>query len=267
MVAGAKTVKLCSAASAYGSHTFMTPPETTEDALLGGRIRIRQPAKGYRVNVDTILLAAAVEAADGAHLMEAGCGVGAGLIAIAARNQKVRLTGFERERNIAELARENVAMNAMAPRIEIVAGDVLERNGNVTSFDGVFCNPPFDQADEGRAPATHRAHAHVSEASIDRWIAALADRVRGGAAVTLIHRARKLPAIMAALDGRLGGVEVFPIRPGADSEASRVIVRARKGSRAPLRLLKGLDLHDGSGAKHTPEAEAIMRGDTLIRWD
>lgn len=246
--------------------TLMTGVEITEDALLDGRIRVRQPARGYRVNVDTILLAAAVEAESGAHLMEAGCGVGAGLIALAARNENIRLTGIERERNIAEIARENVAMNAMMQRIEIVTGDVFERTVNAATFDGVFCNPPFDGEGEGRAPAAHRAHAHVSEANIDAWIAALANRLRGGAALTLIHRARKLPEIIAALDGRLGAVDIFPIRPRAESEASRVIVRARKGSRAPLRLLKGLDLHDSSGAKHTPEAEAIVRGSALILW-
>jgi tRNA1(Val) A37 N6-methylase TrmN6 len=245
----------------------MTLGDTTEDALLDGRIRIRQPARGYRVNVDTLLLAAAVEARDDAHVMEAGCGVGAGLIALAARNEKIRLTGFERERNIAEIARENVATNAMVQRIEIVTGDVLERSTNTRTYDGVFFNPPFDEAGEGRAPAAHRAHAHVSEATIDQWVAALADCLRGGAALTLIHRARKLSDILSALDGRLGAVEIFPIRPRAESEASRVIVRARKGSRAPLRLLRGLDLHNASGAKYTPEAEAILRGAALISWD
>ena len=84
--------------------------------------------------------------------------------------------------------------------------------------------------------------------------------------LTMIHRASKLQEILTALEGRLGGVEVFPIRPRAEEPAKRVLVRARKGSKAPLRLLKGLDLHDGSAAKHTPEAEAILRGDTVISW-
>ncbi|MDX2276236.1 MAG: methyltransferase [Hyphomonadaceae bacterium] len=245
----------------------MTPTETTEDALLDGRIRIRQPAQGYRVNVDTLLLAAAVEAPNGARLLEAGCGVGVGLIAVAARSENTTLVGVERDQNIAEIARENVAMNAMMQRIEIVSGDVLERNANVTTFDGVFCNPPFDQAGEGRAPAPHRARAHIADEPLDRWLAVLADRLRGGAALTLIYRARKLSEVLAGLEGRLGGVEILPIRPRAESEASRVIVRARKGSRAPLRLLPGLDLHDGSGSKHTPEVEAIVRGQALISWD
>lgn len=244
----------------------MSQPEITEDALLNGRIRVRQPARGYRVNVDTLLLAAATEVRDGMRLMEAGSGVGAALLAVAVRNENVTLVGVERDQNIAAISRENVAANGMSTRIEIVTGDVLGRGANQQTFDGVFTNPPFDEEGEGRAPFETRAYAHVADASIDAWIAALADRLTGGAALTMIHRAAKLPEILAAIEGRLGGVELYPVRPYADAEAKRVLVRARKGSRAPLKLLKGLDLHDRSGAKHTPEAEAILRGDAIIEW-
>jgi aminomethyltransferase len=201
--------------------------EVTEDAVFGGRVRIRQPARGYRVNVDTLLLAAAVETASGARLMEAGCGVGAALLALAVRNPGVTLLGVERDADIAALARENVAANAMSGRIDIATGDALDRKADWGVFDSVYVNPPFDGVGEGRSPAPHRLHAHVSDAPIDHWIAALADRLTGGAALTLIHRAARLPPILAALEGRLGGVEVIPIRPRADEPAKRVIVRAR----------------------------------------
>ncbi|WP_395644575.1 tRNA1(Val) (adenine(37)-N6)-methyltransferase [Terricaulis sp.] len=244
----------------------MTNADITEDALLNGRIRVRQPARGYRANVDTLLLAAAVEAHDGARLMEAGCGVGAALLAVAVRNTSATLVGVERDQNTAAIARENVALNAMSVRVEIVEGDVLERSGNIGVFDGVFVNPPFDAEGEGRAPAEARRHAYITDAPLERWIATLSNALSRGAALTLVHRAAKLPEILAALEGRLGGPEIIPIRPRLDAPAKRVIVRARKGSRAPLRLLRGLDLHDGSGAKYTPETEAILRGDKTLSW-
>jgi tRNA1(Val) A37 N6-methylase TrmN6 len=80
----------------------------------------------------------------------------------------------------------------------------------------------------------------------------------------MIHRAAKLPEIFAALEGRLGGVEIVPIRPRAGEAAGRILVRARKGSRAPFRLCAGLVLHDASGAKYTPETEAVLRGEAAI---
>lgn len=244
--------------------------ELTEDALLGGRIRIRQPKRGYRVNVDTLLLASAVEAKLGMRLLEVGCGVGAAVIAVAARSENVSFVGLERDANMASIARENLAMNGMSTVAEIVTGDVLGRGANLSAlnatFDGVFFNPPFDAEGEGRAPSPERRHAYIADEPIERWIAALSDRLTGGAALTMIHRAHKLAEILSALEGRLGGIEIFPIRPRAEEPAKRVLVRARKGSRAPLKLLKGLDLHDASGAKHTPEAEALLRGETTLIW-
>jgi len=238
----------------------------TDDAILSGRVRIRQPADGYRVNLDTVLLAAAIEAEPGMRLLEAGCGVGAALLAVAVRSENVKLVGVERDQNIASIARENVAMNAMSERVEIVTGDVLEKSADFGVFDGVFVNPPFDCASEGRAPSQARRYAHIAEASIDRWIGALADRLTGGAALTLIHRAEKLGVLLLALKGRLGGVEIVPLRPRAGEPAKRVIIRARKGSRAALKLYAGIDLHDASGAKFAPETEAIMQGEALLQF-
>ncbi|MBY0460857.1 MAG: methyltransferase, partial [Gemmataceae bacterium] len=100
-------------------HPAMTPPLLTADLPgVGGRIRVRQPVGGYRVNVDTLLMAAAIEAPPGARLMEAGCGVGAAMIAVLARSANTTIVGIERDQNIAALARENVALNAMSRRAD-----------------------------------------------------------------------------------------------------------------------------------------------------
>lgn len=240
--------------------------EITEDLIYGGRLRIRQPARGYRVNVDTILLAAAVDIPAGARLMEAACGVGAASLAVAVREARCSIVGVERDAEATRLAHENIALNAMADRVTVHQGDALDRAAPLGVFDGVFFNPPFDDESEGRAHAPERRDAHAAEHPIDRWVAALADRLSGGGALTMIYRAHKLTDILAAFDGRLGGIEILPVRPRRNEPAKRVLVRARKGSRAPLKLLAGLDLHDASGAKHTPEIEAILRGETVIRW-
>jgi tRNA1(Val) A37 N6-methylase TrmN6 len=239
------------------------PAPTTDDAFLSGALRLIQPANGYRAGADAILLAAAVEAANGSHLMEAGCGAGAALLATAVRLTEVSFTGVERDPAMAALARKNADRNGLAGRVVIVEADALDQGA---PFDGIFANPPFDEIEGAQAPHPARAAAYLSEYSTETWIKALSNRLSGGAALTLIQRAEHLPAILAALEGRLGGVEAFPIRPAADQAAKRVLVRARKGGRARLRLLKGLDLHDDTGAKFTPEADAIFRGQAVIDW-
>ena len=68
-----------------------------------------------------------------------------------------------------------------------------------------------------------------------------------------------LAEVLAALDGRFGDIAVLPVHGRAGQPAIRVLVRARKGSRAPLTLLPGLMLNDEAG-RPTAEAEAVLRG-------
>lgn len=243
----------------------------TEDALLGGRLRFRQPGRGaYRVNVDTVLLAsaAAEPRIDGARVLELGCGVGAGLLIVAHQLGRCGSTfvGIEREAGYAALARANARENGLADSITIVEGEALAAAPTLGAFDHIFFNPPYLAAHEGRAPGAARRGARVADTPVEAWIVTYSNHLRGGGAMTLIHRADRLGRILSALEGRLGGVIVAPIHPRADAPARRVIVRARKGSRAPLSVRPSLMLHDNSGAKHTAKVEALLRGDARFDW-
>jgi tRNA1(Val) A37 N6-methylase TrmN6 len=80
----------------------------------------------------------------------------------------------------------------------------------------------------------------------------------GGGSATLIHRADALGELLAALKGRFGALRLLPIHPRAGTPALRVLVQGRKGSRAPLTLLPGLELH-GNGNRFISEVDAILR--------
>jgi tRNA1(Val) A37 N6-methylase TrmN6 len=244
----------------------MAEAEVTEDLLLNGKIRVRQPRRGYRVNVDTLLLAATLPTfSAGARVVELGCGVGACLLAVAAQHDDVTFTGIERDPTYAALARQNVELNGQTDHITIIEADVLDPSVQFGVFDHVLFNPPYDAEGEGHAPSEGKRAANIADQAIDDWIKLWSNRMGAGANLTLIHRAHKLGEILSALEGRLGGAEIFPIRPTANAPASRIVVRAHKGSRAPLKLHAGLTLHpDDGAAKYTPDTEAILRGDAHI---
>lgn len=244
--------------------------DVTEDRIYGGRVLVRQPARGYRVNVDTILLAASLPPAGAAgRIVEPGCGVGGAILSVARAHEgrpETSFVGIERDPLYARLAAENVAANGLDGHVRIVEADALDPPEELGLFDHVLINPPYDYDGEGRPPAEWRRGAYVAERPIADWIKVWSNRMRGQASLTLIQRPQRLPEILTALEGRLGGVDIFPIRPNANSHARRVIVRAWKGSRAPLKLHPGLDLHrtDASEHKYTPEAEAILRGEAAL---
>jgi tRNA1(Val) A37 N6-methylase TrmN6 len=240
----------------------------SEDRLLDGRVRLRQGADGYRAGTDAALLAAACDAGAGDAVLEAGCGVGAVLISAAVRRPGARFLGFERDPAALELAVCNIALNSLETSVEAVAGDVEAPDKSLFGrFDAVLANPPyFDDERALRGPAPAKRGAWIAEGGLAAWIDFLTKAAREGGTITLIHRADRLGDILALAARRAGSFQVRPIHPFADVPAGRVVVRAVRAGRAPLRLLPALVLHPREGAKHTAEAEAILRGEAALPW-
>lgn len=241
--------------------------EIVENALLGGRVRLRQPATGYRAGMDAALLAAAVGAQPGQRVIEAGCGAGGALMQIAARRPGASLTGLERDPAMAALARENAALNSSDAHI--VEGDVAAgfRALGLEPFNWAVSNPPFfDDPGALRAPAEGKRGAWMADDGLKAWTDFLLKAVREGGRIVVIHRADRLADLLSLLGEKAGSFAVRGIHPYADEPAKRVLVQAIKTGRAPLRLLPPLVLHARDGTKHTPEAEAILRGEAEIGW-
>lgn len=246
----------------------MTEAETiTEDAIMDGRVILRQPADGYRVAIDSVVLAAAVPAAAGERVFEPGAGSGAAALCLARRVAGCHVTGIELQGALVRLAGENVRRNGLGGRVDIMQGDIAAPLPPriAGGFDHVMVNPPYGREGAGNAPPdAGKAAAHVEAgAGLDDWIACALTRLRRKGSLTVIHRADRLDALMAALTGRVGEIVVFPLWPGAGKPARRVIVRARKGVATPLRLAPGLVLHGDDGG-YSVEAEAILRGGPLV---
>ena len=245
----------------------MTAPVTaplpvTDDALLGGRVKLLQPAAGYRVAIDPVLLAAAVPATAMDTVLDLGCGVGAAALCLAARAPGCRITGIEAQRELVRLAGENAARNGVADCVAIMAGDIRNPPPRLEpgSFAHVMANPPYMEADAASpSPIAGKAAATVETgADLATWVRFALVMARPRGSVTFIHRADRLEHLLAQFAGRAGGIAVLPLWPGAGKPAKRVIVQARKDVATPTRLLAGLVLHEADG-RFTAAADAVLR--------
>jgi len=241
--------------------------DVTEDAVLGGRLRLRQPRRGHRVGHDAILLAASCPARAGDAVVDLGAGVGAAGLALAARVDGVTVTLIEIEPRLAVLADENVRLNHFDGRVRAVALDaaaparVFAAAGlRADSFARVLMNPPFnDPARQRVSPDRARRLAHAApRATLAAWTKTAARLLRPRGTLSLIWRADGFGDVLAALAPAFGAVTVLPVHPKPGEGAIRVLARAVKGSRTPLELMPGLVLNDPSG-RVTPDADAILR--------
>lgn len=234
----------------------------SEDSLLGGAIRLRQPRAGYRAAIDPVFLAAAVPAEAGETVLDAGCGAGAASLCLAKRVPDCRITGIEAQRDLVRLANENATLNGFDDRIVIMTGDILRPPPRFEpgSFSHVMANPPYLADDAGTPPPDAAKAAATLEGAADlaAWLRFALSAVRPKGSVTFIHRADRMEQLLAQLSQRAGEIVVFPLWPGQNKPAKRIIVRARKGVATPTRLTPGLVLHEADG-RYTAAAEAILR--------
>ena len=245
---------------------------TSLDAILGGRLRLRQTRDGHRVGLDAILLAAAA-GAPAARLVDVGAGVGAVGLALLQRWPAATGALIEIDPELAALAEENAALNDLADRARVVVADALDAKSRRAAgladeaADLVVTNPPYLAADAARpSPDPRRARAHVAgagAAALAGWVVACLALVKPGGRFVMIHRADALPALLPAFAGRLGDLALRPVHPRADAPAIRLLISGTKGSKAPLHVLPGLTLHEADGAA-APLAAAIQRGEATL---
>jgi tRNA1(Val) A37 N6-methylase TrmN6 len=235
--------------------------QVTEDALLGGRVRLRQPADGYRAAIDPVFLAAAVPAQDGQVVLDAGVGVGAAALCVAARVPTCRVVGIEIQPALAAMARENVQLNGMQGRVDVLTGNMAAPPPRLApgSYHHVMTNPPFLTSDQASAPPNaSKSTANVEgEADLQQWIRFCVNMLRPKGTLIVIHRADRLDDLLAALRGKVGEISLFPLWPKHGRSAKRVILRARKAVASPLEILPGMVLHEDDG-NYTDAAQQVL---------
>ncbi len=196
-----------------------------------------------------------------------GAATGAAGLALAAQAALRSLTLVEIDPALAALGARNLAANAVSEgrslALDIAAGATAREAAGLAraSLDLVIMNPPFRDAGRSRTSKVEgRALAHaMPDAALEAWIRAAAHHLRPSGHIVLIHRADAAGLVAAALGKGFGGATLRFVHPRVDSDAFRLLASAKKGSRAPMRILPPLILHEADGS-FTPEAAAIHNG-------
>ncbi len=247
----------------------MIEVQLTEDAFLGGKLRLRQPKSGHRAGHDAVLLAAATPAHPGDRVADLGAGVGAAGLAVAKRVPGIKLVLVEADEELADLARINARANAVDARTIVLdvsadAETFASRGLHADSIDVVLMNPPFNDPARHRAsPDKARKAAHLATPGmLASWVHAARRILKSEGELVMIWRADGIADVLAALDRGFGSLVILPVHANVTSPAIRVLVRATKGGRAPTRMLTPLILDETAGS--AAALRSILAGEGVL---
>lgn len=246
--------------------------ELTQDDFLGGQLSLWQPARGYRAGVDPVLLAASVPAVPGQSVLELGAGVGTAILCLGRRVAGLTLHAVELQSDYAKLASRNAADNQIEMDVHTADLTSLPSDLRQLQFDHVLMNPPyFDRTRTTPSDDPGRDIAFGGDTPLETWIDVAARRLGPKGGLSLIQRMERLPEVLAALQGRLGSVEVLPLAPRVGRRADLFLLRARKRGRAAFVLHPPLVLHEGDkherdGESYRPEIMKVLRNGAALPW-
>lgn len=238
--------------------------EETVDEILEGSLKIHQSKRGYRFNLDSIILAHFVDLKSRTVNLDLGCGNGVIALVLANLYVQSRWYGLEIQQALADLAKKNVEQNGLSHRVTIDIGDAREvkKIYQPHSFDNIIFNPPYRKLDSGRMNLLpEKAVArHEIKGSLSEFLSASQYLLKPKGRVFSIYPAARMVEMISLFRKK----DIEPKRmklvfSDAASTAEFVLVEGRSGSREELKMEPPLIIYE-QHKKYTKDMKNIFTG-------
>jgi tRNA1(Val) A37 N6-methylase TrmN6 len=240
------------------------PQATTTDSLYGGAVSLRQPARGYRVNVDALLLAAFAAAGRHAQFaVDLGAGVGSVALGLHHLGAATRFALVERDEALLTLAGENAdkaAMSAQLWCLDVSRGLPAELR---QAADLVVSNPPFFDPASTR-PSHEPSKSNARFGDIEPFLRAAAAAVSGPRTrVVFVYPARELGRFLSSAES----VHLLPkrmrlVHADRASPARVALIELRRAKPGGLEIQPAWFEWSAKGVR-SPELERILLGQRI----
>lgn len=228
-----------------------TENDTTLEDLQNG-FWIRQYKKGFRFGIDAVLLSGYAAVKRNESVLDLGSGTGIIPLLLASKTKSQKIRGIELFPDNVSLARENISLNSLENRVDIICGDIKDIRGlfDEASFEVVVSNPPYMPAQHGfHAPDGEKAAArHELKCTVYDVAYAASYALKSSGRFYMVHRPERLSDIFKAFsDNSLEIKRMRFVHPHMGSVPNMVLIEARKGGAPGIRVEKPLYVYDADG--------------------
>jgi len=237
----------------------------TLDDIQFAELKLWQPIKGPRVNVDTVLLSAFARIKSKEKVIELGSAHGAISLILARKFPRAAsIQGLELHHELVELGRENARQNFLTEEVSFVEGNITQINRFFPAggTDVVVVNPPYFCSVPGRMSQTYleASARHDLDCSLTDVVSASSYLLKNRGRLYLIMKSQRLSELLFLLEKcNLPCKRLRPVYPSPGKRSNVVLVQASKNAREGMYLEEPLFITGVSG-NYTPE---LLRAYTL----
>lgn len=246
----------------------MSRRERLDDLRMGG-LQIWQDLDEFCFSVDAVLLTRFAQVKRCQRYADLGTGTGV-IPLILTYLGATRITAFELNPVTAALAKRNVEFNHLEDKIEVREGDYrLLAKDMQGSFDGVFVNPPYQEAGRGtvRDKQGMALALHEVETTLEDVVMTAKRLLRYGGKLWMVHAAHRIGDIMVTL--RKHNIEPKRLRfvhSAKGKEGRLILVEAMYGAKPNLRIESPLYIYEDTTKQiYTAEVQSYYEGDKYER--
>ncbi|MCL4557997.1 MAG: methyltransferase [Deltaproteobacteria bacterium] len=233
----------------------------TLDSIMSPGFRFYQPEKGYRINVDTLILYDFARRHVTGRVLEIGSASGVTSILLSGIAGVEEVTGIETDGALYGASSKNVGLHACADRVKFVKGDINAYKSffKPQAFHAIVTNPPFYKCGTGVASPQKGIDAshHDRTLALEALFRASRYLLRPGGALIMLFSTHRINDVFMNTKGFTIELLRFVHRT-AVKPSDVFLMAARAGSGRQLTIVPPLIVHDGTG--YSAEMAALLNG-------
>ena len=201
-------------------------------------LKMMQEEGLFRFGTDAVLLASFCDVKQKDTVVDLGTGTGIIPLLLSARTG-CRVIGVEIQERAAQLAGENVSLNSLEDRIQIICEDMRTLKLNETRINAVVCNPPYEKAGSGGVSTTEeiRIARHEVMCTLEDCVTAASRLLSTGGKLFMIHRSERAAELIYLMHKhRLEPKKLRAIQAYEGRDPRYVLIMAVKDASAGLKL-------------------------------